>query len=83
LESIENGNIEYLLNISAIKTLFCLFIFILVKLFAIWHSAGREISCHCGADAAQFRFIEGGIGNVLFCFAALALVVLLPLNLPT
>ncbi|KAK2408782.1 calcium permeable stress-gated cation channel [Trifolium repens] len=92
------GNIDYLLNISAIGALFCLLIFLLVKLrsdhrrmpgpsaiasklLAVWHATGREIARHCGADAAQFLLIEGGSCAVLLSVAALALVVLLPLNL--
>ncbi|KAK2422613.1 CSC1 protein [Trifolium repens] len=47
-----------------------------LTLFAVWHSTGREISSHCGADAAQFRFIEGnvaatqyGTGVISTCFS--------------
>ncbi|KAE9597903.1 hypothetical protein Lal_00029599 [Lupinus albus] len=92
------GNIDYLLNISAIGALCCLFIFLFVKLrsdhrrmpgpaalitklLAVWHATGREIARHCGADAAQFLLIEGGSCAILLSIAALALLVLLPVNL--
>eukprot|EP00256_Glycine_max_P009612 XP_003519854.1 CSC1-like protein At4g35870 [Glycine max] len=92
------GNIDYLLNISAIGSACCLLIFLLVKLrsdhrrmpgpaalasklLAVWHATGREIARHCGADAAQFLLIEGGSFALLLSLAALALTVLLPLNL--
>ncbi|KAK7376152.1 hypothetical protein VNO78_35006 [Psophocarpus tetragonolobus] len=51
------------------------------KLLAVWHATGREIARHCGADAAQFLIIEGGSCGLLLSLAALALTVLLPLNL--
>ncbi|XP_050387557.1 CSC1-like protein At4g35870 [Argentina anserina] len=92
------GNIQYLLNISAIGSFFCLFIFLFVKLrsdhrrmpgpsalaaklLAVWHATGREIACHCGADAAQFLLIEGGSCGLLLALAVLAVLVMLPLNL--
>ncbi|KAL3527253.1 hypothetical protein ACH5RR_011909 [Cinchona calisaya] len=92
------GNIQYLLNISAIGALTCLLIFILIKLrsdhrrmpgttaiasklLAAWHATGREIARHCGADAAQFLFIEGGSFALLLSLAVLALSVMLPINI--
>lgn len=92
------GNIQYLINISAIGALFCVCIFVLVKLrsdhrsipgpsallaklLAVWHATGREISRHCGADAAQFLIIEGGTFAVLSAASLLALLLILPLNL--
>ncbi|KAK7262994.1 hypothetical protein RJT34_30578 [Clitoria ternatea] len=92
------GNIDYLINISAIGATCCLLIFLFVKLrsdhrrmpgptalasklLAVWHATGREIARHCGADAAQFLIIEGGSCAILLSIAALALTVLLPLNL--
>lgn len=92
------GNIQYLLNISAIGAFFCVFIFVFVKLrsdhrrmpgpaalltklLAVWHATGREIACHCGADAAQFLLIEGGSCAVLLSVGVLSIFVMLPLNL--
>ncbi|KAL5713954.1 CSC1-like protein [Ranunculus cassubicifolius] len=92
------GNIQYLLNISAIGSFCCLFIFLFVKLrsdhrrmpgpsaliaklLAVWHATGKEIARHCGADAAQFLLIEGGSCGVLIGIAALAVFVVLPVNL--
>ncbi|KAL1555152.1 CSC1-like protein [Salvia divinorum] len=92
------GNIQYLINISAIGALTCLLIFVFVKLrsdhrrvpgptaiasklLAVWHATSREISHHCGADAAQFLLIEGGASAILLFLAALALVVMLPVNI--
>lgn len=92
------GNIQYLLNISAIGALTCLLIFVFVKLrsdhrrvpgptaiasklLAVWHATSREISHHCGADAAQFLLIEGGSSAILLFLAGLAVVVLLPVNI--
>ncbi|KAK3224401.1 hypothetical protein Dsin_011426 [Dipteronia sinensis] len=51
------------------------------KLLAVWHATCREISRHCGADAAQFLLIEGGSFAVLCSTAVLSVLVLLPLNL--
>ncbi|CAH9143152.1 unnamed protein product [Cuscuta epithymum] len=92
------GNIQYLLNISAIGALTCLLIFVLIKLrsdhrrmpgpaaivsklLAAWHATGGEIARHCGADAAQFLFIEGGSSGILIFLAILAVTVMLPLNI--
>ncbi|KAL7113594.1 hypothetical protein ACP275_04G070500 [Erythranthe tilingii] len=92
------GNIQYLLNISAIGALTCLLIFVFVKLrsdhrrvpgptaiasklLAVWHATSREISHHCGADAAQFLLIEGGTSAILLFLAALVIVVMLPVNI--
>ncbi|XP_043711666.1 CSC1-like protein At4g35870 [Telopea speciosissima] len=92
------GNIQYLLNISALGAFCCVFIFIFVKLrsdhrrmpgpsalvtklLAVWHATCREISCHCGADAAQFLLIEGGSCAILLSIAVFAVFLLLPLNL--
>ncbi|KAI3991196.1 hypothetical protein MKX01_022417 [Papaver californicum] len=91
------GNIQYLLNISAVGALCCVFIFLFVKLrsdhrmpgptgliaklLAVWHATGREIARHCGADAAQFLLIEGGSCTLLLSIAVLAIFLLLPLNL--
>lgn len=92
------GNIQYLINISAIGTITCLLIFILLKLrsdhrrlpgptaiasklLAVWHATGRQISLHCGADAAQFLLIEGGSCALLVSLAFLDVSVLLPLNI--
>ncbi|XP_074308459.1 CSC1-like protein At4g35870 [Silene latifolia] len=92
------GNIQYLINISAVGAISCLFIFLLVKLrsdhrripgptalatklLAVWHAAAREIALFCGADAAQFLVIEGGTFAILSAATAIALLVLLPLNL--
>ncbi|XP_057789580.1 CSC1-like protein At4g35870 [Salvia miltiorrhiza] len=92
------GNIQYLINISAIGALTCLLIFVFVKLrsdhrrvpgptaiasklLAVWHATSREISHHCGADAAQFLLIEGGSSAILLFLAGLALVVMLPVNI--
>ncbi|KAL6564885.1 CSC1-like protein [Orobanche minor] len=92
------GNIQYLLNISAIGALTCLLIFVFVKLrsdhrrvpgptaiasklLAVWHATSRDISHHCGADAAQFLLIEGGTSAILLFLAALVVVVMLPVNI--
>lgn len=92
------GNIQYLINISAIGTITCLLIFILLKLrsdhrrlpgptaiasklLAVWHATGRQISLHCGADAAQFLLIEGGSCALLLSLAFLDVSILLPLNI--
>ncbi|GAB2282880.1 CSC1-like protein At4g35870 [Dionaea muscipula] len=91
------GNIQYLLNISAIGAFFCVFIFLFVKLrsdhhipgpsalvaklLAVWHATGREIGRHCGADAAQFLIIEGGSFGVLLVTSVVALLMILPVNL--
>ncbi|KAK4419680.1 CSC1-like protein [Sesamum alatum] len=92
------GNIQYLLNISAIGALTCLLIFVFVKLrsdhrrvpgptaivsklLAVWHATSREISHHCGADAAQFLLIEGGSSAILLFLAGLAVIVMLPVNI--
>ncbi|KAL2238523.1 UNVERIFIED_CONTAM: CSC1-like protein [Sesamum indicum] len=92
------GNIQYLLNISAIGALTCLLIFVFAKLrsdhrrvpgptaivsklLAVWHATSREISHHCGADAAQFLLIEGGSSAILLFLAGLAVVVMLPVNI--
>ncbi|KAA8532018.1 hypothetical protein F0562_006840 [Nyssa sinensis] len=91
------GNMQYLLNISAIGAFTCVLIFFLVKLrsdhrrmpgptaiasklLAVWHATSREIARHCGADAAQFLFIEGGSCAVLLAMAILSMSVMLPLN---
>ncbi|GMH06580.1 hypothetical protein Nepgr_008420 [Nepenthes gracilis] len=90
------GNIQYLLNISSIGAICCLFIFVFVKLrsdhhlpgptalitklLAVWHATGREIGRHCGADAAQFLIIEGGSFAVLLGTSVIALLVILPVN---
>ncbi|OWM68240.1 CSC1-like protein At4g35870 [Punica granatum] len=91
------GNIQYLLNISSIGAFFCVFIFLslklrsdhripgpaalVTKLLAVWHATGHEIARHCGADAAQFLVIEGGSFGLLLPMAALAVFVLLLVNL--
>ncbi|KAL0459087.1 UNVERIFIED_CONTAM: CSC1-like protein [Sesamum latifolium] len=92
------GNIQYLLNISAIGALTCLLIFVFAKLrsdhrrvpgptaivsklLAVWHATSREISHHCGADAAQFLLIEGGSSAILLFLAGLAVIVMLPVNI--
>ncbi|PIN12658.1 hypothetical protein CDL12_14726 [Handroanthus impetiginosus] len=92
------GNIQYLLNISAIGALTCLLIFVFVKLrsdhrrvpgptaiasklLAVWRATSREISHHCGADAAQFLLIEGGSSAILVFLASLAVIVMLPVNI--
>ncbi|KAK6153196.1 hypothetical protein DH2020_012835 [Rehmannia glutinosa] len=92
------GNIQYLLNISAIGALTCLLIFVFVKLrsdhrrvpgptaiasklLAVWHATSREISHHCGADAAQFLLIEGSSSAILLFLAALVVIVMLPFNI--
>ncbi|KAL3850199.1 hypothetical protein ACJIZ3_012081 [Penstemon smallii] len=92
------GNIQYLINISAIGALTCLLIFIFVKLrsdhrrvpgptaiasklLAVWHATSLDISHHCGADAAQFLLIEGGTSAILLLLAALAVCVILPVNI--
>ncbi|KAL1824983.1 hypothetical protein DCAR_0313089 [Daucus carota subsp. sativus] len=92
------GNIQYLINISAIGTITCILIFVLLKLrsdhrrlpgptaiasklLAVWHATGRQISLHCGADAAQFLLIEGGSCALLVSLAFLDVSVLLPLNI--
>ncbi|GAB2252359.1 hypothetical protein Droror1_Dr00005206 [Drosera rotundifolia] len=92
------GNIQYLLNISAIGAISCLIIFLSVKLrsdhthiptpsallsklIAVWHATGREIARHCGADAAQFLFIEGGSFGILSVVSVFAVAVVLPVNL--
>ncbi|XP_073063245.1 CSC1-like protein At4g35870 [Primulina eburnea] len=92
------GNIQYLLNISAVGAITCLLIFVFVKLrvdhrrlpgstaiasklLAVWHATSVEISHHCGADAAQFLLIEGGSSGILLFLAALAVMVMLPVNI--
>ncbi|KAL3625703.1 hypothetical protein CASFOL_030232 [Castilleja foliolosa] len=51
------------------------------KLLAVWHATSREISHHCGADAAQFLLIEGGSSAILLLLAALVIIVMLPFNI--
>ncbi|GAB4848432.1 CSC1-like protein At4g35870 [Ancistrocladus abbreviatus] len=91
------GNIQYLINISAIGAFCCLLIFLFVKLksdhhipgptalitklLAVWHATGQEIARHCGADAAQFLIIEGGSFAVLLATSLIALLLILPVNL--
>ncbi|GER40702.1 early-responsive to dehydration stress protein [Striga asiatica] len=92
------GNIQYLINISAVGALTCLLIFVFLKLrsdhrrvpgptaiasklLAVWHATSREISHHCGADAAQFLLTEGGTSAILLVLAALVAIVVLPINI--
>lgn len=51
------------------------------KLLAVWHATSREISIHCGADAAQFLLIEGGSSAILLFLAILVVTILLPVNI--
>lgn len=91
------GNIQYLLNISAIGALCCLLLFLCVKLrsdhklpglsslatklLAVWHTTGQQIARTCGANPAQFLYVEGGsfVALAIICF--LAICGILPLNL--
>ncbi|KAL9241359.1 hypothetical protein vseg_015480 [Gypsophila vaccaria] len=88
------GNMEYLMNISAIGAVSCVIIFLVVKLrsdhrripgpaklLAVWHASARDIAVHCGADSSQFLVIEGGTFALLSSVSVLALLGLLPLNL--
>eukprot|EP01018_Ginkgo_biloba_P019401 Gb_36003 [translate_table: standard] len=91
------GNIQYLLNISAIGAVCCLLLFIFVKLrsdhklpgpsslaaklLAVWHTTGQQIARHCGANAAQFLYVEGGSFVAFAVVSILAICLLLPLNL--
>ncbi|KAL4186554.1 hypothetical protein AMTRI_Chr09g34520 [Amborella trichopoda] len=91
------GNIQYLLNISAIGACCCvsLFLFVklrsdhkmpgpaglLAKLLAVWHTTGQQIARHCGANAAQFLHIEGGSFVVLLVISVFSIGLILPLNL--
>ncbi|KAK7840531.1 csc1-like protein, partial [Quercus suber] len=51
------------------------------KLLAVWHATCREITCHCGSDAAQFLPIEGGSFVVLSSIALLSIFLNLLINL--
>lgn len=51
------------------------------KLLAVWHATSREISHHCGADAAQFLLIEGGSSAILLFLAILVVTIMLPVNI--
>ncbi|KAL8527344.1 hypothetical protein ACS0TY_005275 [Phlomoides rotata] len=51
------------------------------KLLAVWHATSREISHHCGADAAQFLLIEGGSSAILLFLAVLVVAIMLPVNI--
>lgn len=91
------GNIQYLLNISAIGALCCLLLFLFVKLrsdhtlpgpssladklLAVWHTTGQQIARTCGANAAQFLYVEGGSFVAFALISLLAICFLLPLNL--
>lgn len=91
------GNIQYLLNISAIGALCCLLLFLFVKLrsdhtlpgpssladklLAVWHTTGQQIARTCGANAAQFLHVEGGSFVAFALISLLAICFLLPLNL--
>lgn len=91
------GNIQYLLNISAIGALCCLLLFLFVKLrsdhtlpgpssladklLAVWHTTGQQIARTCGANAAQFLYVEGGSFVAFALISLLAICLLLPLNL--
>ncbi|KAB2636613.1 CSC1-like protein [Pyrus ussuriensis x Pyrus communis] len=77
------GNIQYLLNISAIDFFFCVFFFIFIKLrsdhrrmpspsaklLAVWHATCREIVRHYSADVAQSLLIKGGSCGLLLSVA--------------
>ncbi|XP_031505610.1 CSC1-like protein At4g35870 [Nymphaea colorata] len=91
------GNIQYLLNISAVGAFCCVALFLFVKLrsdhrmpspsglfaklLAVWHTTSQQIARHCGANAAQFLYIEGGSFVMLLVIAVFALGLILPLNL--
>ncbi|KAL0923534.1 hypothetical protein M5K25_007595 [Dendrobium thyrsiflorum] len=91
------GNIQYLLNISAVGAASCLLLFLLVKLrsdhgipgpsalvtklLAVYHATATQIALHCGADAAQFLGIERSSFIVLVSLSVIALIFALPLNL--
>lgn len=91
------GNIQYLLNISAIGAAFCLLLFLFVKLrsdhgipgpsalaaklLSVYHATSAQIALHCGADAAQFLGIERSSFIVLASLSAIAVFSALPLNL--
>ncbi|PKA60404.1 hypothetical protein AXF42_Ash008464 [Apostasia shenzhenica] len=91
------GNIQYLLNISAVGAASCLLLFLFVKLrsdhripgpsalagklLAVYHATAGQIALHCGADAAQFLRIERSSFVVLLFLSAVALLFALPLNL--
>lgn len=89
------GNIQYLLNISAIGAICCLLLFFLVKLRSdhrlipgpsallakLLAVYHARIALHCGADAAQFLHIERYSFLVLLSLSLLALLAALPLNL--
>ncbi|GLJ24986.1 hypothetical protein SUGI_0478420 [Cryptomeria japonica] len=91
------GNIQYLLNISAIGAVCCLLLFLCVKLrsdhklpglsslatklLAVWHTTGQQIARTCGANPAQFLYVEGGSFVALAVICFLAICGILPLNL--
>ncbi|KAK8942961.1 hypothetical protein KSP39_PZI009108 [Platanthera zijinensis] len=91
------GNIQYLLNISAVGAASCLLLFLFVKLrsdhgipgpsalatklLAVYHATSTQIALHCGADAAQFLGIERSSFIVLVSLSAIAVFSALPLNL--
>lgn len=91
------GNIQYLLNISSIGALCCLLLFLFVKLrsdhkvpgpsslvdklLAVWHTTGQQIARTCGANAAQFLYVEGGSFVAFALISFMAICLLLPLNL--
>jgi hypothetical protein len=43
---------------SAIGALFCLLLFLLVKLLSVHHATSSQIAFHCGVDVAQFLLFE-------------------------
>ncbi|KAG0473161.1 hypothetical protein HPP92_015018 [Vanilla planifolia] len=91
------GNIQYLLNISAVGAASCVLLFVFVKLrsdhripgpsalfvklLAVYHATASQIALHCGADARQFLGIERSSFIVLASLSVISLVVALPLNL--
>lgn len=90
------GNIQYLINISIIGALCCLFVFLVVKLrsdhqvpgpaslaaklLAVWHTTGQQVARLCGANASQYLVVEGYSFLSFLAVSFLALLLLLPLN---
>jgi hypothetical protein len=87
------GSIQYLINISAVGSAFCVLLFLLVKFrfdhrripgpsaLAVYNATAPQIALHCGTDAAQFLLFERSSFIVLAAVAAAAVAVALPLNL--
>ncbi|EFJ19287.1 hypothetical protein SELMODRAFT_111363 [Selaginella moellendorffii] len=91
------GNIQYLSNISIIGAVCCVILFLVVKvrsdhklpgpaslvtkLLAVWHTTSQQIARLCGANSAQYLWVEGYTFVTLAIVSVVALLVILPVNL--